>query len=239
MWSDFEEVIFNPGRLARAPADVDGVVRLCRLQPPAHVLDLCCGPARHSVELAKRGYTVTGVDLDSRYLERAARGAATAEVDVELVNGDARDFSRPRTFDAVINMYSSFGYFETIADDRAVLGNIFTSLKPGGVLLIETMGKETVARQVKDRSWYYLGDDIVLVENNIVGAYERAELRWTLIGRDGSRKLAVLNIRLYSAVEIASLLKDAGFDDISIFGDLQGRPYDVQASLLVAVARKS
>ncbi|MEA2646630.1 MAG: hypothetical protein QOE92_1713 [Chloroflexota bacterium] len=239
LWTDFEEIIFNAGRVARAPADIDGVIRLSGVEPGARVLDLCCGPGRHSVELAKRGYKVTGVDLDPRYLEQARRTAEEHEVELELVHSDAREFVRPGEFDVAINLYSSFGYFETLADDRQVLGNIHTSLKPSGALVIETMGKETVARQVTPRSWYNTGNgnEVVLVENNIVGAYERVELKWTIIRDDGSRSEAVLNIRIYSAVEMASLLRDAGFNDISVYGDLLGRPYGDRATQLVPVAR--
>ena len=239
LWTDFEEVIFNAGRLARAPADIDGVVRLSGVAPGGRVLDLCCGPGRHAVELAKRGYKVTGVDLDPRYLDQARKNADQAEVELELVNADAREFVRAGEFDLAINLYSSFGYFDTMADDRRVLDNIRASLKPDGALVIETMGKETVARQVTPRSWYFTGtgEDVVLFENNVIGAYERVELRWTIIRTDGSRSEAVLNIRIYSAVEMASLLRDAGFNDISVYGDLLGRPYGERATQLVPVAR--
>lgn len=242
LWAEFEDVIFGATRMARAGLDVDGVERLAGIKPGTAVLDVCCGPGRHSLELSRRGYLVTGVDLNPGYLQRATAAAQAEELDIEFVHSDALEFVRPAAFDAAINMYSSFGYFDTIGDDLRLLQNIHTSLRPGGALLIETMGKETVARTVKDRSWFRLGgedsDDIVFVENNVIGAWERVELAWTLVRGDGRRSTASLNIRLYSAVEMGSLLREAGFSSVSVYGDMQGRRYSVDASLLVAVARR-
>ena len=80
--------------------------------------------------------------------------------------------------------------------------------------------------------------DLFLSENTVLGAWERVQLDWTIIRADGSRAQARMRIRIYSALELTSLLRDAGFSDVAVFGDLEGHAYGPGASALVAVAKK-
>lgn len=239
-WRDFGPLMFDQGRMRATPAEVDAILASTGLEKGS-VLDLCCGPGRHALELARRGFSVTGVDLDAGFVEQGRATAADEGLDVEFLHLDAREFARPASFDAALSMYTSFGYFQDLYDDRRVLANLHASLREGGTLLIETMGKETVALSYRRRNWYYPADypdDIFLLENQVVGAWERLDMHWKIIRPDGTRSEAVLSVRLYSALEMASLLRDAGFSEVEIFGDLEGSPYNENASILVAVARK-
>src|SRR5690606_12128167 len=89
--------------------------------PPARVLDAACGQGRHSIALAQAGYTVTGVDASGPLLAIARAAAAEAGVSVEFVEADLREFSTERSFDAAINMFTAFGYFEDDAENLRVL----------------------------------------------------------------------------------------------------------------------
>ena len=71
--------LFGPDRLEMAPEEVEGVISLLGIEPGASVLDLCCGVGRHSLELARRGYRVTGVDRTASYLQTASEKAAAEE----------------------------------------------------------------------------------------------------------------------------------------------------------------
>lgn len=123
-WLEMEPVMFSENRWAEAAHDVAAIVALAGLDSAAGpVLDMPCGPGRHLQALAGAGFSATGVDRTARYLE-TARG----RTDAELVQGDMRDFVRAGAFQAVLNLYSSFGYFDDIADDRKVLDNILSSL---------------------------------------------------------------------------------------------------------------
>ncbi|MHC4730002.1 MAG: SAM-dependent methyltransferase, partial [Planctomycetota bacterium] len=115
-WDTMAGVMFDRARWEQTPEEVDGLVALLGLAPGAHVLDLGCGPGRHSLELRRRGFSVTGVDLHAPYLEQARR----EDAEVEWVHGDMREFCREGVFDAAVNLYSSFGYFEDQEDDRRV-----------------------------------------------------------------------------------------------------------------------
>jgi SAM-dependent methyltransferase len=241
LWADFQEPLFGTAGADQSRRDVDGACRLLELEPGARVLDLCCGPGRHSLELAGRGYRVTGVDLNGAYVDSARTLAGDHRLEAEFVKADAREFVRPGSFDAVINMFTSFGYFDDLSDDLVVLENVRRSLVPGGRLLVETTGKEVVARRGDRRSWFRIGgdrsEDLALYEESIADAYTRLELRWMRVRADGQRSHKRLSIRLYSAVELGSLLREAGFVDTTIYGNLGGAPYDTKATALVAVSR--
>jgi SAM-dependent methyltransferase len=163
---DFWESVplFGPERMEAAPQEVDTIIAMLGLQPGAVILDLCCGVGRHSLEFARRGYAVTGVDRTAAYLQTAREVSAAENLDVEWVQADAREFLRPEAFDLAINMYTSFGYFEDPAEDRRVAENLFRSLKPGGSLMIDLMGKERLARIFSPRSWDELPDGSLFLQ---------------------------------------------------------------------------
>src|SRR5207244_6804372 len=98
------------------------------LREGTRVLDLACGRGRIAIPLARRGCRVTGVDLSPRSLELARRDAASARVELELLRRDMRELDAVESFDAVINLYSSFGYFAEQADDEQVLAAVARAL---------------------------------------------------------------------------------------------------------------
>lgn len=94
-------------------------------------LDLGCGPGRHTVPLARRGFRVTAVDLWAFDLARARERVVAAGVD-ELVQANTRAFARPEAFDLALGLFTTLGYFEDARDDLRVLQNVHHSLRPGG-----------------------------------------------------------------------------------------------------------
>jgi SAM-dependent methyltransferase len=234
-WEQIAPVMFDDRRFGEARAEVELALALLELDPPAAILDLACGPGRHVLELARRGYRVTGVDATLPLLETAASLARREGLDVELVHDDMRHFRRPAGFDAVLSMATSFGYFEDPDDDLEVLENVHASLRGGGALLMELMGKEVVARTLKGRAWQEEHGMFLLTEQRVRDAWTWADNRLVLI--DGNvRQEFVLSHRLYSAAELVALLESAGFTSTEVFGDLTGAPYDEASTRLVALA---
>ena len=131
--------------LKSAEDQVDKILSLVEFSG-THILDLCCGPGRHATVLAERGFSVTGVDSTAFLLQKARARASERKLDVEFVQDDMRRFVRPASYDLVLNMFTSFGYFDDKDEDLRVLSNIYESLKPGGVLVMDVMSKEWLAR---------------------------------------------------------------------------------------------
>src|SRR5262249_13735032 len=135
LWPDFYQVMFSEDRFRLGEEQVPRILNLAGMSErhDLAVLDLCCGPGRHAIPLAKRGLRVTGVDRTRFLLDRAREGARLADVTIEFVEADMREFRRPRAFDLALSLLTSFGYFATDEEDSHVLRNVQASLGPQGV----------------------------------------------------------------------------------------------------------
>lgn len=152
-WEAFRKFMFPPEKTEEAVEQVDELQDLIGLAPDARVLDVPCGIGRHAVELAARGFDVTGVDATVPYLETARERAQEAGVGVEFVNGDMREFRRQESFDLICNFYTSFGYFADPHDDERTARGFHESLVPGGTLVMDLASKELLARDFEERTW--------------------------------------------------------------------------------------
>ncbi|HUK84064.1 MAG TPA: class I SAM-dependent methyltransferase [Verrucomicrobiae bacterium] len=236
-WVETYPHMFDERQFARANEQVRKVLKLAGIRRGA-VLDLCCGPGRHSVALAKHKFQVTGVDRTRFLLNKARRRARSARVRVEFVHSDMRDFVRPATFKLALSMWTSFGYFDSKDDDRRALQNIFTSLKPRGVFVVDVMGKERLAKLVPSTTSTRYPDDSLVVEvHEIFDDWTRIRNEWILIKGNRVRRFK-FHHTIYSGQELKDLLRQVGFGEVKLFGNLDGDPYGPDALRLIAVARK-
>jgi SAM-dependent methyltransferase len=244
-WERYGPIMFDRKRWDEVPVVADGVTRLAKLDlygqaaPPGtpRVLDLCCGFGRIALELARRGFSVTGVDITETYLQTGADDAAYENLEVEFVMQDVRAFKRPGHFDLAVNLYISFGYFEDPADDLLFAKNACESLKPGGSFIIETLGKEIAVRDFVEAEWFERAGYTALTEYTPVDSWAGLKNRWIII-KDERRIEKVFTQRLYSAAELRRLLLDAGFAAVEIYGNWDETPYDQRAEALIVVGRK-
>ena len=128
--------------------EVDTFSKILKLSPQDRILDLCCGQGRVALELARQGFTnVEGLDR-SRYLIQKAKALSRKEnLGIKFREGDARKLPyQPDTFDVVMILGNSFGYFETPQDDIRVLKEVFKVLKPWGRILIDAADGEYLKR---------------------------------------------------------------------------------------------
>ncbi|MDR0561801.1 MAG: class I SAM-dependent methyltransferase [Spirochaetaceae bacterium] len=247
LWQQFAPIMFDAKHWEEVPSVADGITRLADLNlygerpisaPGPRLLDLCCGFGRVSLELARREFLVTGVDITQAYLQTAREDGEYEHLAVEWVRSDIRSFKRPNFFDVIINIYISFGYFENPEDDRQVVQNVFDSLKPGGTFIMETLGKEIAARNFVEREWFPKAGFTVLTEYAALDSWSTLKNRWLLF-KDGKQIIErTFTQRLYAASELRRLLLDAGFASVEVYGDWNGAPYNQQAEMLILAARK-
>jgi SAM-dependent methyltransferase len=238
-WELYGPIMFDRKRWDEVPQVADAVARLGKLAPggKAHVLDLCCGFGRIALELSRRGFAVTGVDITETYLVTGQDDADYEELDVEFILQDVRAFKRPGFFDLAVNLYISFGYFADQRDDLLFAKNACESLKEGGSFIIETLGKEIAVRDFVEAEWFERAGYTVLTEYEPVDSWAGLRNRWIII-KDGKRMEKNFVQRLYSAAELRQLLFDAGFKAVEIYGGWNDEPYDHRAEVLIAVGRK-
>ena len=236
-WTTMAPHMFDEARWANTPAEVDQLIELAALTPDMAVLDLCCGPGRHTLELARRGFQVTGVDRTARYLHQARETAREEDLSVTLIQDDVRRFSRPNSFDVALSLFTSFGYFENPAENQQALANAYRSLRDGGKFVMELMGKEILARIFQERGWQEKDGVIFLEERRIKNDWRWIENRWIMIDEQGRREFE-LSHWLYSAAELVDMLEKSDFRSADVYGGLDGSPYDHKARRLTLVAHK-
>lgn len=236
-WIGLYPVMFTKQRFAEAADQADKLVRLASPRGKK-VLDLCCGPGRFSIPLAAKGFAVTGVDRTAFLLNKARARAKAARVKIEWIRKDMRHFVRPNAFDLVISMYTSFGYFDDRQDDLRVLRHTFTNLEPGGTLVIDVFGKERAARLFQPTAAESFADGTLLVRRHeVLDDWTRLRNEWIVI-RNGRARTFHFHHTIFSGQELRDRLELAGFQDIRLYGNLDGDDYGLRAERLIAAARK-
>lgn len=236
-WRVLYPFMFPDKRIAEASEQIEKVLALAK---PAgkSALDLCCGPGRCSIALAKKGYSVTGVDRTKYLLHKARARARAARVKIEWVLKDMRDFVRPDSFALVVSMFTSFGYFDDKREDVTVLGNMIKSLQPGGVCLVDVLGKERLAKIHEPTSSTVLSDGSMLVNRHeIFDDWTRVRNEW-LVVRNGRVQKFKFYHTIYSGLELRERMEEVGFVGVTLHGNLEGDEYGPNAERLIAIGRK-
>ena len=232
----------TPERARREVDFINSALSLPQVAPNAtggaRILDLCCGHGRHTVELAATGYSMVGQDLSSTFLDLAKDAAAARNLQIQFVHADMREIPFEDEFDAVINMFTAFGYFDD-AENQKVLDAVTRALKPGGKFLIDLLNTLRIIRDFRAQSWDELSDGTVALTkrdyNLLTGNTE--ELR-TYIDPDGSKSEVHLAWRLYFYPEFAKMLNRAELAPIQVFGGFDGSEYTWDSNRMIVLAEK-
>jgi ubiquinone/menaquinone biosynthesis C-methylase UbiE len=216
--------------------EVDFLLEELHVPPGARILDVGCGTGRHSIELAKRGYRMTGLDLSDAMLAQARAKAEAAGVHVEWVQSDAMRFSFDEPFDAAICLCEgSFGLLasvdDAIAQPLAILANISRSLKPGARILLTALNAMWMIRMHKQEDVEQGGFDPLTLSrtSDVVPVEGQPPVRATERG--------------FVPTELVLLFRLAGLTVQNIWGGTAGnwghRKIDLDEIEIMVVARKS
>jgi len=221
-----QEVDFIETALAPAPGDA--------------VLDLGCGSGRHAIRMAKRGYRVTGVDFNPRYLELAAAEARRAGVTVEWAARDMRALDFAGRFDHVYSFFTSFGYYAG-EDNEGVLERIARALRPGGRLLLDVMNRDWLLARPQPRTWSQREDGaLVMEEISLDLRTSRVTSRLTMIDPDkGAGPVKQFDLRAYTCGELTALLRRAGMRVREVWGGADRSEYSAESRRLILLAEKA
>jgi len=242
---DFDEVFgddylhFYAGMLTddRSDQEADLIVRVLGLRPGMRVLDIPCGFGRIAGRLAAFGCRVTGVDSSPAFLDvaRAANGAGAA---VDYRQADMREYVPEGGFDAVVNWFTSFGYFDD-ATDRALLARWRAALRPGGRLLIEHQNRQRVLGLILNAGGtstyvHERGPDMLVDRTTFDSSTGRMSTARISIRGDRVRRYRFGN-RTFAFTELREWLLDAGFTGVAGFG-AEGEPLALESRRMVVVA---
>lgn len=225
----------------RSVYDVNGLISLLGLQEGQRLLDVPCGYGRHSVQLAARGFDVTGIDINSFFLDKAAEAARSRGVSLKLRSQDMRSLDYDQEFGAVLNLCYSFGFFRSEEENMRVLENFYKALKPGGKYLMNTDVNMPRVRQ----GTYKFNEERELVNGGkliIRERYNPATRRmdgvWTVSSSDGTEQTNDYSVRVYEEDEFRDLCLKAGFSSCQVYSSWSAAPYDPEAEEIYFVAVK-
>lgn len=206
-----------------------------QLPPGGRVLDLACGTGRIAIPLAARGFDVHGLDISERVLEVARRDAPQ----LDFRRGDMRELPWDGGFfDAVVNVWTAFGYFESQAEDERVLTEVARVLRPGGVFVLDTVNQVSLVRAFRPQAWHELDDGTLWLENRTHDLVSgRSQAHWTFIKGDRRRELS-FDHRVYTIPEYGELLRRAGFAEIEVTTNMDGSEVTGDAWRIQIVARR-
>jgi len=228
----YEENCFTKNTLA----EVDFLVEELGLEPGMAVLDVGCGTGRHAIELARRGYRVTGVDISAGMLEQARANAAEAGVEATWIESDAKSFSLPGQFDAAICLCEgAFGLLgstdDPIEQPQAIIRNMAEAMKPGARCLLTVLNGYAMARKHSQES----------VENGQFDPVALAERSDCDV--PGAPDVSALRERAFVPTELVLLFGLAGIELTDIWGGTAGnwgrRPIDLDEIEIMLVGKKA
>ena len=164
----------------------------------ASVLDIACGSGRHSIELARRGFEVTGFDLSEFLINEARKNLKNSgekNMKVKFLIRDMRDFNFRNTFDIAVNIFTSFGYFDNDKENFSVIENVSRSLKKGGYFVFDFLNKHFLEKNLKPLSRNKIGNATVIQKRKLENGFVRKKI---IITRNNSTKQFEEVLKLYS-----------------------------------------
>jgi len=197
--------------------EVDFVEDSLGIERGGAVLDLACGTGRHTIELARRGYEVVGLDLSLAMLARAGEDAQDHEAKVNFVQGDMREMTFDEQFDGVFCWNTSFGFFEE-EKNALVIDRIHRSLRAGGLFLLDVINRDFLIRQSPSLAWFEGDGCVCMDEMSVDFITSRMKIKRTMMLDDGRSREIEYSMRVYSLHELGKILHDHGFKVCEVSG---------------------
>jgi cyclopropane fatty-acyl-phospholipid synthase-like methyltransferase len=221
---------------AAADAEVSFVVRHARLGPHATVLDVPCGSGRHSLPLARVGFTVTGIDLSAAALSRARERAASEGLDARFECSNMLDLKVDAPCDALVCLGNSLGYFEPSLTHRLLL-KFASAVRSGGRLILDTsICAESLLPLASERTFSFPGGTY---EQQIVYDVERSIIKTCAqLTLNGERHELRYQHFVMTSGELVRIVRSAGFEIVGLYGDADDAPFRPGSPRLLLVAAR-
>lgn len=231
-WFNLDYLNLYPHRdEEEAIVQVDALVEAFHLSHGQKLLDLGCGAGRHSIEFAKRGLSVVGLDYSSILIEEAKEKIQNMKgLNPRFVVGDMRDLKGLGSFDVITSLFTSFGYFSQKSDDVRVLNAVQHCLKRGGIFILDYLHPYQVKKMlVSQEKKIVLGEQVQIsrkIEN------DRVIKNIQFPGRNYQE-----SVRLYQRQELETMIKNAKIQVIDVWNDFQGSPWLENGSRQIFICR--
>ena len=225
--------LLTPERTAK---EIDFILSIIDIKPGGKVLDIGCGAGRHSIELARRGYTVLGIDPSEAMVTSARERSAGENLKPEFRQMRGEELQLEHEFEAAICLFTTLGQIADQEDNRKLLDNAARCLHPGGFFVIDIPQREWLVSNIKLSENFDEGE----IHTEVERSYDQKLKIITEIFSQESRECQrtfLLRYRLFNRRELTVLLENAGFIDLKFFGEYGRKPLTIDCPTVVVSAR--
>ncbi len=212
------------------------IINNTNLKESSKVLDLACGAGRHSILFAKNNFEVTGIDISENLLCTAKRTAAELGLKINFMKADLRSITVPDKFHLVINLFTSFGYFETDTENEKLITLAHNCLLNNGYFILDFFNIVYLKDSLIPVSYDLINDGIIKQERTIQG---NRIIKKISIHRNNSVKYYKESVRAYCKDELVSMISRNKFNIVRIFGSYNAEIFDEHSSpRVIIIAQK-
>jgi len=202
----------------------------------AKILDMACGAGRHAIILARKNFNVTAVDLSENLISISRQSAQNDNLNINFVQSDIRNFNSNNKFDLVINLFTSFGYFESDEENFSVIKKAYNHLVEGGYFVLDFFNSKFLQQNLIEFSEENL-------DNAEIHQYRKIKdnrvTKKIVITKDGNLSTYEESVRMFTKDELVNAIQNIGFDIYKTFGDFLGSEFDnVSSPRLILICKK-
>jgi len=206
------------------------------LKPQAKILDMACGAGRHAIILARRNFKVTAVDLSENLISIAKENAERENLKINFTLSDIRQFETPEKFELILNLFTSFGYFETDEENYAVLQKAYNLLSSDGFFVLDFFNSKYLVDNLVECTTETLDQTQILQQRKIENSriVKRIEIK-----RNNHSVEFMESVRMFTYSDLSNALIKIGFDIYKTYGDFFGSKFNEQVSpRLIFICKK-
>jgi len=229
----FDSPLYEKLYANRDEAEAERLIDMLEEHLPHHqcskILDLGCGRGRHSINLNKRGYRVKGIDLSEKAINKARERAE--KMDLDNIQFEVRDMRNPlpETFDAIVNLFTTFGYFSSDHENALVFDSVIKMLKPGGVFVLDYLNEIKVRRSYQPKETGKFKDIDFKIVRYIQDGVIHKDIEFSGPRVDGLKTYSE-RVKLYSLEWFKREMGKRNLDIEHIYGDYRGSEFIPQKS---------
>ena len=230
-------LVYEHRNIKEAEREVQAINMLIELKENDLILDLCCGPGRHDNFLVRLGCRIYGLDFSMPMLKIASDTIPLDNKYPRYIRGDARRLPfRDDVFDVVLNLFTSFGYFDDNGNHEFIR-SIVRILKPGGHFLIDYFNPDRVVSELVEESTKEK-EGIRIVEKRKLDNKTRRIEKTIILNWDNKSQTFHESVRLYELDEMISMIESSGLETKNVLGSMEGEPYSKSSERMIVLGLK-